>query len=166
MAPFSLRVASAALACRRVSRPGFTCASRGAGVSAWSFNPREGSALFLQSGPTNAQVAQTRAPGAFRSPRRLLSTAVYHEGLLHTEFSSRLEISRDSPVIPIFRILNPEGGLAEGWTPPFSKEETLELYKFMVRLSVWDNMLYNIQRQGRPREDGLAAESGGWEGFA
>lgn len=76
-------------------------------------------------------------------------TEVYHEGLLHTEFSTELNISKESPVIPIFRILTPEGNLEQGWQNPFSKEETLELYQAMVRLSIWDNMLYNVQRQGR-----------------
>ena len=75
-------------------------------------------------------------------------TEVYHEGLLHTEFTTDLNISKESPVIPIFRILTPEGQLEEGWQNPFSKEETLDMYRFMVRLSIWDNMLYNVQRQG------------------
>ncbi|KAL8454628.1 hypothetical protein Emed_000349 [Eimeria media] len=72
---------------------------------------------------------------------------VYHEGLLHTEFSSKLDISKESPVIPIFRILSPDGVVDENWKNPFDKDETIELYKFMIRLSIWDNMLYNVQRQ-------------------
>ncbi|XP_026193821.1 2-oxoisovalerate dehydrogenase subunit alpha, mitochondrial [Cyclospora cayetanensis] len=76
-------------------------------------------------------------------------TQVYHEGLIHTEFTTELNINKETPVIPIFRILTPEGHLEQGWENPFSKEETIDMYKFMVRLSVWDNMLYNVQRQGR-----------------
>ncbi|KAL8272205.1 hypothetical protein Esti_003870 [Eimeria stiedai] len=86
---------------------------------------------------------------AFASSGPTGQAQVYHEGLLHTEFSSKLDISKESPVIPIFRILSPDGVVDENWKNPFEKEETIELYKFMVRLSIWDNMLYNVQRQGR-----------------
>lgn len=52
-------------------------------------------------------------------------------------------------MIPIFRVLNYEGELQGGWENPFSNEQTVEMMKYMVRLSVWDDMLYNVQRQGR-----------------
>eukprot|EP00922_Rhytidocystis_sp_ex-Travisia-forbesii_P009276 GHVS01013527.1.p1 GENE.GHVS01013527.1~~GHVS01013527.1.p1 ORF type:complete len:440 (+),score=60.67 GHVS01013527.1:76-1395(+) len=84
------------------------------------------------------------------TPRRFCSSFnVYHAGLLTTEFTNNLLVEKNSPVIPIFRVLSPEGTLEEGWHPPFSGEEVLDLYKFMIRLSVWDDMMYNIQRQGR-----------------
>ncbi|XP_055388445.1 2-oxoisovalerate dehydrogenase subunit alpha, mitochondrial-like [Condylostylus longicornis] len=76
-------------------------------------------------------------------------TDVYHAGLRNTVFTNECEISSESQTIPIFRVLGYDGKLQAGWQPPFSAEECLERYRFMVRVNVWDMMLYNIQRQGR-----------------
>eukprot|EP00922_Rhytidocystis_sp_ex-Travisia-forbesii_P009277 GHVS01013528.1.p1 GENE.GHVS01013528.1~~GHVS01013528.1.p1 ORF type:complete len:449 (+),score=114.29 GHVS01013528.1:62-1408(+) len=88
-------------------------------------------------------------PSSSRSFSSSSSFDVYHAGLLTTQFTNKLEVNKTSPVIPIFRVLSPEGTLEEGWEPPFGGEEVVELYKFMLRLSIWDDMMYNIQRQGR-----------------
>ncbi|PHJ23682.1 dehydrogenase e1 component family protein [Cystoisospora suis] len=74
---------------------------------------------------------------------------VYHAGLIHTKFTTELSINKNTPVIPIFRILGYDGKMAEGWQCPMSNEEVVECYKFMVRLSIWDNLFYSVQRQGR-----------------
>ncbi|KAF8821875.1 dehydrogenase E1 component family protein [Cardiosporidium cionae] len=76
-------------------------------------------------------------------------TDIYHAGLLNTAFTQEINVSKESPIIPIFRVLNTDGSLAAGWKCPFSKDELLETYKFMLRLALWDDMLYSIQRQGR-----------------
>ncbi|PFH33033.1 dehydrogenase E1 component family protein [Besnoitia besnoiti] len=73
----------------------------------------------------------------------------YHAGLIHTEFTTEMNISKETPVIPIFRVLGYDGTVADGWTAPMTDEEVLDAYKFMVKLSVWDNMFYSVQRQGR-----------------
>lgn len=104
----------------------------------------------IQKALASSTISASWGPlGQSRSIATKSRTEVYHEGLLHTEFSTELNITKESPIIPIFRILTPEGQLEEGWQNPFTKEETLDMYKFMVRLSIWDNMLYNVQRQGR-----------------
>jgi len=74
---------------------------------------------------------------------------VYHAGLRYTEFTNKLVVDNESQVIPIFRVLNYDGTLESGWELPFPKEDMLKMYKFMVRLSIWDDMMYSIQRQGR-----------------
>ncbi|KAK1444409.1 2-oxoisovalerate dehydrogenase subunit alpha [Babesia gibsoni] len=74
----------------------------------------------------------------------------YVQGLRYTEFTNKLELILDSPVIPIFQVMDTEGKLLEGWENPFgSDEEVVEHYKTMVKLSIWDDIFYNIQRQGR-----------------
>lgn len=74
----------------------------------------------------------------------------YVLGLRYTEFTNKLELIEDSPVIPIFQVMDPEGNLLGDWKNPFgSDEEVLEHYKTLVNLSIWDNIFYNIQRQGR-----------------
>jgi len=74
---------------------------------------------------------------------------IYHAGLRKTQFTPKCEISNESQLIPIFRVLGYDGTLHPDWELPFSKEEMADMYRFMIRLSVYDDMLYNIQRQGR-----------------
>lgn len=74
---------------------------------------------------------------------------VYQAGLRNTVFSNECNLSSDSQVIPIFRVMDYDGKLQSGWAPPFTPEECIERYQFMVRLSIWDMMMYNIQRQGQ-----------------
>ncbi|GBE58733.1 dehydrogenase E1 component family protein [Babesia ovata] len=74
----------------------------------------------------------------------------YVLGLRYTEFTNKLELIEDSPVIPIFQVMDVDGNLIGDWKNPFpSNDDVLEHYKTMVRLSIWDNLFYNIQRQGR-----------------
>nr|CEL65777.1 TPA: Pyruvate dehydrogenase E1 component subunit alpha [Neospora caninum Liverpool] len=89
--------------------------------------------------------ARTFSSAAAAGPRE----EAYHAGLIHTQFTTDMNISNETPVIPIFRILDYEGQIAEGWQCPMSNEEVLEAYQFMVKLSIWDNMFYSVQRQGR-----------------
>lgn len=76
-------------------------------------------------------------------------TKPYHAGLRETLFSNKCDIISHSQCIPIFRVLNYDGELEGSWKCPLSQEEALERYTFMVKLNVWDLMLYNVQRQGR-----------------
>eukprot|EP00388_Colpodella_angusta_P019567 GDKJ01048955.1.p1 GENE.GDKJ01048955.1~~GDKJ01048955.1.p1 ORF type:complete len:423 (+),score=117.25 GDKJ01048955.1:66-1334(+) len=94
-------------------------------------------------------VGRRIAPVASRNLGCAFSTEVYHAGLLHTEFTNNLHIDKKSQVIPIFRVMGPDGVIDPKWTNPFTDAEMIEKYEFMVRLSVWDEMMYNIQRQGR-----------------
>eukprot|EP00923_Selenidium_pygospionis_P011155 GHVN01019365.1.p1 GENE.GHVN01019365.1~~GHVN01019365.1.p1 ORF type:complete len:387 (+),score=53.61 GHVN01019365.1:64-1224(+) len=74
---------------------------------------------------------------------------IYHAGLRYTQFTNKLGLTNQSPIIPIFRILDYNGNVDPNWELPMTPEVIKEKYKFMLRLSVWDDMLYNIQRQGR-----------------
>lgn len=83
-------------------------------------------------------------------PRRNFSEyKIYTEGLINPEFSTELQTIKDVGKIPIFRILDTKGNLLDGHTAPFSDEEVLDIYKKMVEFSIWDDILYGIQRQGR-----------------
>ena len=73
----------------------------------------------------------------------------YRAGLQKTAFTHECKFINESQVIPIFRIMGYDGQLKEGWACPFTLEECVKLYEFMVRLSVYDLLFYNIQRQGR-----------------
>lgn len=78
-----------------------------------------------------------------------LPSDAYRAGLRKTVFTNTLEFLDESQVIPIFRIMAYDGSLESDWKAPFTDEEVLERYEFMVRLSIYDLLFYNIQRQGR-----------------
>lgn len=84
-----------------------------------------------------------------KEPEESLNQKVYHAGLRHTIFTSECNINNESQIIPIFRVLAYNGELQGNWKCPFTTEECLKIYRFMVNLSVWDMMLYNVQRQGQ-----------------
>ncbi|UKK02896.2 branched-chain alpha-keto acid dehydrogenase E1 [Theileria orientalis] len=74
----------------------------------------------------------------------------YVLGLRYTEFTNNLYMATDSPVLPIFQVMKTDGTLHDGHTNPFESDDNVkDLLKTMVRLNVWDNLFYNIQRQGR-----------------
>nr|BAN64809.1 dehydrogenase E1 component family protein [Babesia bovis] len=86
-------------------------------------------------------------PRVFENPT---DVKPYVQGLRYTEFTNELQLIEDSQVIPIFQVMDPDGNLLGSWKNPFQSDEAvLEHYKTMVRLSIWDNLWYNIQRQGR-----------------
>ncbi|CXJ12946.1 2-oxoisovalerate dehydrogenase subunit alpha, mitochondrial [Plasmodium berghei] len=74
---------------------------------------------------------------------------IYTDGLIHSEFSTDLKTVNEVAKLPIFRILDTNGNLLDGHTAPFEDEEVLNLYKQMVEFSIWDEIFYGIQRQGR-----------------
>ncbi|KAK1933417.1 dehydrogenase E1 component family protein [Babesia divergens] len=107
--------------------------------------------LMLRHTPACRQFGSTSKrpenPRYFEDPKDFKP---YVLGLRYTEFTNKLELIEDSPVIPIFQVMDPEGNLLGDWKNPFgSDEEVLEHYKTLVNLSIWDNIFYNIQRQGR-----------------
>lgn len=66
----------------------------------------------------------------------------------HNIFTNEFLISSATKPIPIFRVLGYDGQIQGNWKCPFTKEECIERYKFMVRVSIWDQMLFSMQRQG------------------
>ncbi|EPR60473.1 dehydrogenase E1 component family protein [Toxoplasma gondii GAB2-2007-GAL-DOM2] len=105
---------------------------------------------------SSSVYAQKSASRLFSAGVRTFSSAAagpreeaYHAGLIHTQFTTDMNISNETPVIPIFRILDYDGQIADGWQCPMTNDEVLEAYQFMVKLSIWDNMFYSVQRQGR-----------------
>ncbi|CRG97516.1 2-oxoisovalerate dehydrogenase subunit alpha, mitochondrial, putative [Plasmodium gallinaceum] len=74
---------------------------------------------------------------------------IYNDGLTHSEFSTELKTVKESIKMPIFRILDTNGNLLDGHKPPFEEEEIVNIYKDMVEFSIWDEIFYGIQRQGR-----------------
>lgn len=74
---------------------------------------------------------------------------IYSDGLVNAEFSNEFKTITEGVKIPIFRILDNKGDLVNGNAAPFTDEETLQIYKSMVEFSVYDEILYAVQRQGR-----------------
>ncbi|CRH02376.1 2-oxoisovalerate dehydrogenase subunit alpha, mitochondrial, putative [Plasmodium relictum] len=74
---------------------------------------------------------------------------IYNDGLVHSEFSTELKTVKETIKMPIFRILDTNGNLLDGHKPPFEEEEIVNTYKKMVEFSIWDEIFYGIQRQGR-----------------
>lgn len=104
-------------------------------------------ASFQCNGGQTRRYAASAAASAMIQPKPD-PQGIYQAGLRNTVFTNECNISNESQLIPIFRVMDYDGKLQAGWQAPFTAEECVERYKFIVRLSVWDNMMYNIQRQG------------------
>uniref|UniRef100_A0A8C9GC73 2-oxoisovalerate dehydrogenase subunit alpha n=1 Tax=Piliocolobus tephrosceles TaxID=591936 RepID=A0A8C9GC73_9PRIM len=74
---------------------------------------------------------------------------IYNEGLINPEFTTELKSVNEVAKLPIYRILDTDGKLLEGQNAPFEEAEIVNLYKQMVEFSIWDEIFYGIQRQGR-----------------
>lgn len=71
-------------------------------------------------------------------------------------YTSELSVKRHTPddpsftPLPIYRVMDEKGTiLNEDHDPNLGKEMSLKLYKGMTKLHVMDNILYDVQRQGR-----------------
>lgn len=94
-----------------------------------------------------ATTKKPENPKVFTNPADFKT---YVQGLRYTEFTTNLNLITDSPTIPIFQMLKPDGTLHEGLSSPFESDEVVkEHLKTMISLQIWDNLFYNIQRQGR-----------------
>ncbi|KAJ3341070.1 hypothetical protein HDU93_005702 [Gonapodya sp. JEL0774] len=73
-----------------------------------------------------------------------------YPGVKDSRFIEQLDIIRSFPVIPTFRVMDPDGKVADPEKDPLlTKEECLKIYENMVILNTMDNILYDTQRQGR-----------------
>ncbi|KXS17985.1 hypothetical protein M427DRAFT_30087 [Gonapodya prolifera JEL478] len=73
-----------------------------------------------------------------------------YPGVKDSVFTEKLDIIRSYPTIPTFRIMDPDGKIADASKDPqLSKEDCLKIYENMVTLNTMDNILYDTQRQGR-----------------
>ncbi|KJP90025.1 hypothetical protein AK88_00194 [Plasmodium fragile] len=81
--------------------------------------------------------------------KNLSAYKIYTDGLIHSEFSTELKTTNEVNKLSIFRVLDTEGNLLDGHSAPFEDEEIVNLYKQMVEFSIWDEIFYGIQRQGR-----------------
>jgi len=71
------------------------------------------------------------------------------KGILSKEFVHQPQFKDTYEGIPILRQLNYDGNLTERVTLPFSHEKGVQMMETMVKLTVYDQVLYDIQRQGR-----------------
>ena len=52
--------------------------------------------------------------------------------------------------LPVYRVMNLAGAVLEAnQHPNFTKEQALKMYKAMIKLNVFDQVMYDAQRQGR-----------------
>jgi len=66
-----------------------------------------------------------------------------------SSFVSEPTLNKDAGAIPIFRIIDEQGKVVPGAELPFSHDEAKGMFKTMVRVSVVDQILNSLQRQGR-----------------
>ena len=84
--------------------------------------------------------------------RRLLCTSSrppLFAGVLSTEWTDDVEWKRDVGSFRVVRHMEPSGELVDGVAPPFDSSVAQKIYRTMVRSSVYDEMLLQMQRQGR-----------------
>lgn len=64
-------------------------------------------------------------------------------------FTSEVTFKKDAGPIPILRLIEEDGRLCPGVELPFTHDEALKMFRTMLRVSVVDQILNNLQRQGR-----------------
>ncbi|KAK2196436.1 bifunctional thiamine diphosphate-binding fold/Dehydrogenase [Babesia duncani] len=112
-----------------------------------SHNVVRRSKSHFSSDTLSAFIKKSENPRRFQSPQ---DVKPYILGLRYTDFTDELYIMEHTQTIPIFRVMNEDGTVRDGWSNPFESDQVLiEHYKDLVRLSIWDDLFYNIQRQGR-----------------
>ena len=104
-------------------------------------------------GPSPALAASAHQGGATATlPVKLEPPAdTLYNGAHSTAFSAVAEDCFKESVgeFEVLRQLSPEGVLADGVELPFSEEVAVEMYRTMLRSSVFDGILLEMQRQGR-----------------
>jgi 2-oxoisovalerate dehydrogenase E1 component alpha subunit len=97
--------------------------------------------------------------------RGFSSTAVKRQGVCKypgargAPFTSQLQIDAKWPIIPVYRVLEPDGSedgdippnykLPAGTELPFSKEQLVKMYEYMTLLHEIDTSFYSTQRTNR-----------------
>lgn len=66
-----------------------------------------------------------------------------------SQFTTEAVFKKDVGPIPILRMVSEEGKLLPGAELPFSHDEALKMFRTMVTVSVVDQILNSLQRQGR-----------------
>ncbi|EGG20376.1 3-methyl-2-oxobutanoate dehydrogenase [Cavenderia fasciculata] len=80
---------------------------------------------------------------------RNFSSAVVEEDDKY-EVTNQLEFQTLKHYIPVYTVMNQEGEVnPPSADPNFSKDEVTKMYKMMLTLNTMDNILYDVQRQGR-----------------
>lgn len=73
-----------------------------------------------------------------------------YPGAPHAEFTKTLYWRQHEKSFPCFRILDDNGEYVRNdYRPPLSPEKMVAMYETMVRLQVFDSIMYEYQRQGR-----------------
>src|SRR5690606_26967866 len=73
-------------------------------------------------------------------------------GALSSKFTSDLTFHAhtDVPSLPTFRIIDNDGKvISPEYAPKLSEEEALRIYKSMLGTSIFDQIMFDSQRQGR-----------------
>ena len=69
---------------------------------------------------------------------------------MRTTTALRIVNTKDTPIWPMYQVLNRHGKIMEGATDPHIEEKTLtRMYELMGRIRAFDDIMYNVQRQGR-----------------
>eukprot|EP00747_Dinoflagellata_sp_TGD_P185565 gnl/TRDRNA2_/TRDRNA2_42157_c0_seq1.p1 gnl/TRDRNA2_/TRDRNA2_42157_c0~~gnl/TRDRNA2_/TRDRNA2_42157_c0_seq1.p1 ORF type:complete len:448 (-),score=83.83 gnl/TRDRNA2_/TRDRNA2_42157_c0_seq1:130-1473(-) len=89
----------------------------------------------------SALSAETRGRRAFCTPFQGVA-----EG---TTYTQEVIFQKQAEPIPILRLLGEDGRLVAGAKLPFSLDEAVGMYKTMVKVSIVDQIMNSLQRQGR-----------------
>mmetsp|Transcript_33339 Transcript_33339/g.91981 ORF Transcript_33339/g.91981 Transcript_33339/m.91981 type:complete len:447 (+) Transcript_33339:70-1410(+) len=65
------------------------------------------------------------------------------------DLTTEVNFPKTPSPMPVLRFLREDGRLEPGVELPFSREEALDMYRNMIRVSVIDQILNSLQRQGR-----------------
>jgi len=96
-----------------------------------------------------ARRGVSSAASTSRGRRQLSSSAVFAGLREEVEFTKDSDFERSKGPIKALRLIGEDGRLVPGAKYPFSLDEAVSMYRTMVRISVIDQILNSLQRQGR-----------------
>jgi 2-oxoisovalerate dehydrogenase E1 component alpha subunit len=101
-------------------------------------------------------LLRRQAPGFVRNIAGLSqkpnTNYISFPGALKSEFTNTLKVERpeEYPALPTYRVVDQNGTVIdESFELDLSDEEVVKLYKDMVFISILDNVMQDVQRQGR-----------------
>ncbi|CAN6664679.1 pyruvate dehydrogenase E1 component subunit alpha, mitochondrial [Trichomonascus vanleenenianus] len=112
--------------------------------------------LRTRSALTGARVAARVARQAYYSSVSQSSTNIKSElvfpGSVKSKFTNTLQFYNPNEAKPMdtYRLIGVDGSqIDKDYEIPFTKEESIKMYKEMVTVSIMDAIMYDAQRQGR-----------------
>eukprot|EP01060_Flectonema_neradi_P039614 TRINITY_DN8794_c4_g1_i1.p1 TRINITY_DN8794_c4_g1~~TRINITY_DN8794_c4_g1_i1.p1 ORF type:complete len:412 (+),score=88.14 TRINITY_DN8794_c4_g1_i1:50-1285(+) len=90
-----------------------------------------------------------RGVGSMSGRRGAKKASSLYPGVTSTEYSSKPTFKKETEKFPILRQSDLTGKLLKGIKVPFDWETATKIYSCMIRSTVYDSLLHEMQRQGR-----------------